>query len=66
MIRVCIGAHSENVIIDLVFLLGLALELGHRRRSSEAMLDEVGRLLLNICQAVPQVKLEISNFFELI
>ncbi|KAK9792715.1 hypothetical protein WJX73_001436 [Symbiochloris irregularis] len=33
---------------------GLALELGHRRRSSDAMLDEIGRLLLNICQAIPQ------------
>ena len=34
---------------------GLPLELGHRTRGQAAMLDEVARLLLNVCLAVPQV-----------
>ena len=34
---------------------GAALDLRHARRSQAAVLDEMGRLLLNVCQAVPQV-----------
>ena len=35
---------------------GLSLELSHRQRSRLDLLDEVGRLLLNVCQAVPEVE----------
>ena len=34
---------------------GAALDLRHARRSQAALLDEMGRLLLNVCLAVPQV-----------
>ena len=34
---------------------GLDLDLRHATRSQTTMMDELGRLLLNICQAVPQV-----------
>ena len=34
---------------------GAALDLRHARRGQAAVLGEMGRLLLNICQAVPQV-----------
>ena len=34
---------------------GATLDLRHAQRSQSAMLDEMGRLLLNVCQAVPQV-----------
>ena len=34
---------------------GAALDLRHALRSQAATLDEMGRLLLNVCQAVPQV-----------
>ncbi|KAK9816819.1 hypothetical protein WJX72_005361 [[Myrmecia] bisecta] len=33
---------------------GLALDLRHEARGSVKMMDEVGRLLVNICQAVPE------------
>ncbi|CAK0764311.1 hypothetical protein CVIRNUC_003145 [Coccomyxa viridis] len=33
---------------------GAALDLRHARRGQAAVLDEISRLLLNICQAVPQ------------
>lgn len=34
---------------------GRALDLRHATRGQSAMMDELGRLLLNVCQAVPQV-----------
>lgn len=34
---------------------GLNLDLRHATRSQPAMMDELGRLLMNICQAVPEV-----------
>lgn len=34
---------------------GATLDLRHAQRGQSAMLDEMGRLLLNVCQAVPQV-----------
>lgn len=34
---------------------GLSLDLRHSTRSQPAMMDELGRLLMNICQAVPEV-----------
>lgn len=34
---------------------GARLEFQHDRRGSTASLDEVGRLLLNICTCTPQV-----------
>lgn len=36
---------------------GATLDLRHKRRAQPSSMDEVGRLLLNICQAVPQVSL---------
>ncbi len=35
---------------------GRALDLRHAARSAAATLDELARLLLNVCQAVPQVR----------
>ena len=34
---------------------GLSLDLRHATRSQPAMMDELGRLLMNVCQAVPEV-----------
>lgn len=34
---------------------GTTLDLRHERRGAPAVLDELGRLLGNLCQAVPQV-----------
>ena len=34
---------------------GTALDLRHVHRGKSAMLDEMGRVLINACQAVPQV-----------
>jgi len=34
---------------------GAPLELKHRQRSQATTLDQLGRLLINVCQAVPQV-----------
>jgi len=34
---------------------GAPLDLKHRQRSQPATLDQLGRMLINICQAVPQV-----------
>ena len=36
---------------------GRSLDLRHEARGSAATLDEVGRLLLNLCRAVPEVRL---------
>ena len=38
---------------------GLTLDLRHTTRSHTATMDELGQLLLNVCQAVPQVMLLI-------
>ncbi len=37
---------------------GLALDLKHATRSQPSVMDELGRLMLNVCQAVPQVMIE--------
>ena len=34
---------------------GAVLDLRHARRGQSGMLDEMGRVLINACQAVPQV-----------
>ncbi len=39
---------------------GAALDLRHVHRGKSAMLDEMGRVLINTCQAVPQVCLTCS------
>ena len=34
---------------------GLPLNLRHEQRGQASMMEEVGRLLANVCQAVPEV-----------
>ncbi len=34
---------------------GATLDLRHEQRAQSSSMDEIGRLLTNICQAVPQV-----------
>lgn len=41
---------------------GASLDFRHGQRSQAATVDQLGRLLLNICQAVPQVQ-ELSFCF---
>lgn len=40
---------------------GAALDLRHARRGQAPMLDEMARLLLNVCQAVRQVCLVMPS-----
>ena len=35
---------------------GRSLDLRHEARGSAVVLDEVGRLLLNLCRVVPEVR----------
>ena len=40
---------------------GMPLDLRHERRGAAAAMDELGRLLGNLCRAVPQVAFPASR-----
>lgn len=41
---------------------GATLDLRHEHRAQPSSMDEIGRLLTNICQAIPQVRKQIDFY----
>ena len=53
------GARLHHLFVG-VGPSGMSLDLRHKSRGSAAMLDELARLILNLCRIVPQVDLDFG------